>query len=335
MKMVVMGTRPEIIKLYPVIKELKLYVVHTGQHDELANQMIKDLKIKVHENLKVMTKNQSLTSLTIKLHQKLSELYERKKPEMVIVQGDTTTAMVAALEAYYHKIPVAHVEAGLRTDDIYSPFPEEVNRRIITQIAEHNFAPTIQSRVHAILQGWGKTYETGQTGIDTFLEIARKIKVKKKKKLLVTLHRRENIDKLDNIIEKIIVFLLNNSTWEAVWPVHPNPIIRKVIKRWELPENFHLIKPLSYTKMIREMKESSLILTDSGGIQEEAPSLGIPVIIARTVTERPEGVDAGFAKLLGDEIEVFEVPNKPNPYGDGRAGKRIAQFLSSNGGLLQ
>lgn len=328
MKMIVMGTRPEILKLYPVIKELKnAFIVLTGQHDELAMQMIKDFKIKVNENLKVMTENQSLTSLSIKLHQKLSELYERKKPELVIVQGDTTSAMIAALEAYYHKIPVAHVEAGLRTDDIYAPFPEEVNRRIITQIATYNFCPTEQAFVNVELEGWGNLYKVGQTGIDTLIEVSRKINVKKKKKILVTLHRRENHRRIPEIMNKVKVFLENNPDWEAVIPVHPNPVVKDYFNGDHVPSQIKVIKPLGYFDMIRVMKESSLVVTDSGGIQEEASALKIPVLVARDATERPEGIAEGFAKLLGDEVELFDVPNKPNPYGDGKAGRRIAKIL--------
>lgn len=330
MKMIVCGTRPEIIKLYPVIKELKnAYVVLTGQHDELANQMIKDFKIKVDENLKVMTKDQSLTSLTIKLHQGLSEIYERKKPELVIVQGDTTSAMVASLEAYYHKIPVAHVEAGLRTYDNYAPFPEEMNRRIITQIAKYNFAPTRKAFYASIMQGSGDVYEVGQTGIDTLFEFAKKIKVKKQKKLLVTLHRRENYENIYEITNKIAKFLNKHLDWKAVMPLHPNPVIKKAILTSSIMNMNIFVKPLGYFDMIREMKESSLIVTDSGGIQEEASALKVPVYVARTTTERPEGIEEGFARLLGEEIEVFEVPNKKNPYGDGRAGKYICKILKN------
>lgn len=330
MKMIVAGTRPEIIKLYPVIKELDdAYVILTGQHDELALQMVKDLKIKVNENLEVMTRNQTLTSLTVKLHQKLSKLYEEKKPELVIVQGDTTSAMVAALEAYYHKIPVAHVEAGLRTDDVYSPFPEEVNRRIITQVATYNFAPTKEALRTLVLEGWGYSYKVGQTGIDTLYEFAKKINVKKKDKILITLHRRENQERLFNILNIIKEFLIYNPEWEAVLPVHPNPSVSTVIYNADLPPQVSLVKPLSYFDMIREMKESSFIVTDSGGVQEEAAALRIPVLIARDTTERPEGVRLGFAKFLKNRIEVFSVPKIENPYGDGKAGRRIAKYLKS------
>ena len=289
--MIICGTRPEIIKLYPVIKELKDgYVVLTGQHDELANQMIKEFKIKVHENLKVMTQDQTLSFLTIKLHQKLSELYKRVKPELVIVQGDTTSAMVAALEAFYHKIPVSHVEAGLRTNDIYAPFPEEVNRRIITQIASYNFSPTLTAKAWCDLQKWSKNYKVGQTGIDTLLEFEKKIKVKKQKKILITLHRRENYHKLAEIMDKVETFLLEHLDWRAIMPVHPNPNISRAIYGLNLGTQIKLVKPLGYFDMIKQMKESSLIVTDSGGIQEEAAALKIPVYVAREITERSEGM---------------------------------------------
>ena len=328
MKMIVFGTRPEIIKLYPLIKALPDgYLVWTGQHDKLGNQLLKEFNITPNEDLKVMVERQSLTSLTIKLHQTLSDVYKRKQPELVIVQGDTTSAMVASLEAFYHKIPVAHIEAGLRTRNIYSPFPEEVNRRIITQIAKYNFTPTIEASSNVELEGWGEIIKVGQTGIDTLLEFSKKIKVKKKKKLLITLHRRENFDKIQSIADKIIRFLIYNPEWEAVMPIHPNPVIRKAIHESNLGSVVKLIEPLGYLDMIREMKESSLIITDSGGIQEEAPSLGIPVLVARKLTERPEGIKEGFAKFLDSEIKIFKVPRKKNPYGDGKATERILEWL--------
>ena len=325
--MTVLGTRPEVIKLYPVIKELKPYVALTGQHKDLARDTANELGIQIDEDLSVMTRNQSLTSLTIKLHQKLADLYERMKPNLVIVQGDTTSAMVAALEAFYHQIPVAHVEAGLRTNDPYAPFPEEINRRIITQLATYNFAPTTEALRAATLEGWGYSYKVGQTGIDTLLHFAKKIKAKKKKKLLITLHRRENFDKIPEIIAKIAEFLLENEDWEAIMPVHPNPNISKVIYGSNIKHLVKLVKPLGYLEMLKEMKESSLIVTDSGGLQEEAAALKIPVYVARSVTERPEGVEEGFARMLEDTIEVFKVPNKENPYGDGKSGRRIASYL--------
>lgn len=335
MKMIVFGTRPEIIKLYPVIKEMKdVYLVWTGQHDELAKQMLKDLNIKVDENLKVMSLNQSLTILTIKLHQKISEILERIKPETVIVQGDTTSAMVAALEAYYHKIPVAHIEAGLRTGDIYQPFPEEINRRIITQIAETNFTPTRSATINVLLESMGFTYETGNTAIDTLKEFSKKIRGRRKKKVLMTIHRRENIDKIPNILEQVNTFVVVNPDWKVIVPLHPNPNVRKKFYQIVLPEQIKLIEPLSYFGMIKEMKESAFIVTDSGGIQEEAPTLNRFVFVIRESTERKEGLGE-CAKLVDIADLFFEMESAihqpirklTNPYGDGHAGRRIAQFL--------
>lgn len=327
MKMVVFGTRPEIIKLYPVIKAMRVKVVHTGQHDELANQILKDLGIKPDIKLNVMKKNQSLSELSSNLHLKLGEMFDKEKPELVIVQGDTTTAMITALEAYYHKIPVAHVEAGLRTNDIYSPFPEEVNRRIITQIASYNFCSTKQAAINCKREGWGEVYQVGQTGIDTLLEFSKKINVRKERKLLITLHRRENISRIPQIAEKIIKFMIFHSDWKAIMPIHPNPSIKEALHATNLKSVVRFVKPLSYVDMLREIKSASLILTDSGGLQEEAPYLNTPVVFAREVTERSEGILGGFTRFLGDELKYFKIPEEEKPYGDGKAGKRIARWL--------
>lgn len=333
MKLIVFGTRPEIIKLYPVIKELNdAYVVCTGQHKELLN-VLEDFNIFVDENLNVMKKGQSLTELTIALHKKLEKLYKRLKPSLVIVQGDTTSAMVASLEAYYHKIPVAHIEAGLRTNNIYAPFPEEINRRIITQIARYNFTPTEEASINCMFEGTGFIYETGNTVVDSVNEIAEGLKFKKQKQIILTIHRRENFHKIPDILAQVSLFLEFHPDWVVIMPVHPNPEVEKAISKSSLPVQIMRVKPLGYKEMIKEMQRSMFVVTDSGGIQEEAPSLDCPVLVVRESTERPEGITAGCSKLVQVEDLCWEMENikykrVPNPYGDGKAGKRIARFLS-------
>lgn len=336
MKIIIFGTRPEIIKLYPVIKEMpECYVVFTGQHDKLAKQMLKEFKIKVDENLEVMTDNQSLSSLTIKLHQKLSELMIKKKPELVIIQGDTTSAMVVALEAYYHKIPVAHIEAGLRTDDIYAPFPEEINRRIITQIAQFNFTPTQKATYtceHAHTNAY--TYQVGNTVVDSVKEISRDMRLVQQKQFLLTIHRRENFENIPLIFDQVGKFLKKHSDWVCIALIHPNPNVRQAIEKLILPSQVLKVNPLGYSDMIAEMQRSSFIVTDSGGIQEEAPTLQRFVFVVREKTERIEGLgDCAMLVSPKQLYKTLEVKFKSlptfmsNPYGDGFAGRRIAEVL--------
>lgn len=348
--MIIFGTRPEALKLYPVIKEfqkqkVKPCVVFTGQHIQLAEQMLDTLKIKLDYRLAVMTENQSLSKLTSRLYDVLDKVLLEKKPELVIVQGDTTTALVGAIIAYYHKIPVAHVEAGLRTGDLYQPFPEEGNRRMIDQISKYHFAPTQIAadnlkEEHVL----GDILISGNTGIDTLLEMSAKIEVKQKKQVLVTLHRRENFGlPLRNILEGISIFLQICADWEVLLPVHSNPNVHDVIfNKFGRHKSVRLVNPLDYIKMIHAMKESAFIITDSGGIQEEAISLNKPVLVAREMTERPEGIKIGAAKLVGSNSTLIteeavklvidqdiykSMINKKNPYGDGQASKRIVDYL--------
>lgn len=346
---VIFGCRPEVIKLFPVIKELKKHfevgVIATGQHTNLLEQMLSNFNIKVNENLKVMVKSQSLSALTFKLHKQLAKVLAKRKPELVIVQGDTTSAMVATLEAYYHKIPVAHIEAGLRTNDIYQPFPEEINRRIISQIATYNFAPTQRAADNLKKENvLGDIVITGNTGIDTLLEVASTVNVEPKKQVLVTLHRRENFGKpLQNIINGLLAFLSQCPDWRIIFPVHPNPTVRAIVSvTLKNHPQIDLIEPLDYFEMVKKMKECLFIVTDSGGIQEEVPSLNRPVLVTREKTERPEGIEVGCAFLVGTNSDIIaqyaiklatepdfykSMINKGNPYGDGQASIRIANYL--------
>lgn len=341
---VILGTRPEIIKLYPVIKELRKYyqvrVIATGQHKELADMTFKDLKLTPDINLKVMAKRQSLSKLTTKLHSKLQ--MQLTDEDLVVVQGDTTTALVGALEAFYHRIPIAHVEAGVRTNNLTNPFPEEANRRIIDQISNFLFPPTEEGKSNLFNERClGAIYVTGNTGIDTLLSTADKVSYEPRKKVLVTLHRRESFgDPFKSIIAGIDYFQEAFPKWKVTMVVHPNPNVALALSGKS--HLFKQIPPLSYLNMVKEMKKSAFILTDSGGIQEEAPYLGRPVLVAREVDDRMETVDIGVAKLVGTSeekvfegmrqlAEDFEKNKEINfgdlPYGDGHASEKIVEFL--------
>ena len=355
---IIIGTRPEAIKLAPVIKafnnsnQIETRVICSGQHKDLVKQVLKLFDISYEKSLDLMKKKQSLAFITTSVINGLEKEFKENQPQLVIVQGDTTTAFSAAITAFYNKIPVAHVEAGLRTNDIYDPFPEELNRRLISQIAAINFAPTQLSLSN--LKGSNITGEnkvTGNTVIDSLLYISGKndqplikeLKDKNSKKILfTTVHRRENwglnlknisagLKRILNTYEDTIVFL----------PLHPNPIVRE---SFEASLGDHpraiLSEPLEYDQMVNVLKKSYLVLTDSGGLQEEAPSLGKPVLVLRKNTERIEGINSGTAKLIGTDTDniFFEIEklltNKAlyesmataiNPYGDGSSSKLILE----------
>lgn len=347
--LVVFGTRPEVIKLYPVIQALgkDVVTVFTGQHLELANQAMTDLKIQPRWVLGLMEKGQTLTKLMTKLHENLERVYQIEKPDLVIVQGDTTTALVGALQAYYQHIPVAHVEAGLRSGDIYSPFPEEGNRKIISHISTYHFAPTEIAKNNLLWENIKENvHVVGNTGIDTLVEIAKDTISIPKSQVLITLHRRESFGKpIKSILLGILGFLEDNPDWEVVFPVHLNPNVRDIVfATLGNHPRIKLLPPLSYKKMVQTMMDSAFIITDSGGIQEEAPSLNRPVLVARDRTDRPESIDIGAAELVGtsgqtirdhaNHLAKFDgiyqsMINKKNPYGDGHAGERIVEILKS------
>jgi UDP-N-acetylglucosamine 2-epimerase (non-hydrolysing) len=359
----VFGTRPEVIKLFPVIKELKskkgieVKVCVTAQHREMLDEFLRFFRIKPDYDLNIMEENQTSPQIGSKVFSKLEKVLKKEKPNCVIVQGDTTTAAISALTAFYNKIKIVHVEAGLRSFNKWSPFPEEINRKIISIVADYHFAPTKKAKENLLKEGIEerKIYVTGNPVIDTLKFILKTKKkndhpflksLKGKKIILVTAHRRENFGKpLENICYSLKeISKLDNI--HIVYPVHLNPNVWNTVHRiLSKIENISLIKPLDYFSLVSMMKKSYLILTDSGGIQEEAPSLGKPVLVLREVTERPEGIEAGTAKLVGTDKENIiretlkllknkkeyeKMAKAVNPYGDGRASKRIANILLKN-----
>ncbi len=355
-----MGTRPEVIKLAPIIlgarnmpDTFETVVVTTSQHREMLDQMLKTFDVAVDFDLDIMAPDQDLRDVTTAALGGLYDVIAEVKPDWVIVQGDTTTTYCGALAAFYHQVPVAHIEAGLRTNDKAHPFPEEINRRMTSQIAELHFAPTDLSRDNLIREGHPaeKIFVTGNTGIDAlFLQLARTSKASAAtegapRRMLVTTHRRENHgDPMRDICRAVLRLVEEFPDLHAVCPVHLSPRVRSVVHPMlgEHPR-IELLEPLDYGAFVLEMNRSHLILTDSGGIQEEAPSLGKPVLVMRETTERPEGVDAGTVRLVAtDETRIFEeaarllrsdsayaeMAQASNPYGDGRATERILAVLA-------
>lgn len=360
---VVFGTRPEALKLAPIIrlirknKELSSRVVITGQHKEMCNQVIDLFNLKIDLDLSIMKKNQTLNYITNKTLNGLEKEFDLYPPSLVMVQGDTTTAFAAALGSFYKKIPIAHVEAGLRTNDIYDPFPEEVNRRLISQMASLNFAPTENSQNNLKIENVpGSIFVTGNTIIDSLLEISKKSKPImidsldwiNKKIILTTIHRRENRgSKLLDILKALEMIVTSNEGIQIVIPMHKNSELRNVFKK-ELGKvkNIFLIEALNYDELVFALQNCYLLLTDSGGLQEEAPTFGKPVFILRDNTEREEAVQRGAAKILGTDTEnIFKsvcnilsqnelynsMAEVKNPFGDGKASQRILdqcmQFL--------
>lgn len=368
--MIVFGTRPEVIKLAPVILELKKYsskvkpiTVTTAQHREMLDQILKIFNLKPDYDLNIMKSNQSLFDVASTALIKLEAILKKVNPDIILIQGDTTTSFITGLAAYFLKIPIGHVEAGLRTHDKYHPFPEEINRRLVGAIADMHFAPTRTSFRNLIRENIEKTniFVTGNTVIDALLMTVKRAKnftiqsgktsikhIKKidfgKKIILVTAHRRESFGKpFESICRAIKTLSEIYSDIEIIYPVHLNPNVRKVVNRiLKNRDRVHLIPPLEYQSFVELMNKSYIILTDSGGIQEEAPSLGKPVLVMRDCTERPEAIQAGIVKLVGtdekkivrearnlleNEEEYEKMANAVNPYGDGKAAKRIVRCL--------
>jgi len=359
----VLGTRPEAIKLAPVIKELERLndkftsrVCVTGQHREMLDPFLQLFDIKPDWDLDIMRPNQSLFDVTVSALTKLRPVLETERPDLVLVQGDTTTAFVAALAAFYLKIKIGHVEAGLRTADKYNPFPEEINRRLISHLADLHFAPTQRAKANLLAEGIdeGSVFVTGNTVIDALFMILERTEGQNlladlplqpdKKLILVTAHRRESFGEgLISICQALIEIIRRVSNVEVVYPVHLNPNVRSTVERYLTGvDRIHLIKPLDYVSFIHLMSRAYLILTDSGGIQEEAPSLGKPVLVLRKVSERPEAIEAGAAKVVGtdtksiveetlllleDEREYSKMANASNPFGDGHAAERIVKII--------
>jgi len=359
----ILGTRPEAIKLAPVIKSfqqnsnsIESVVCVTGQHREMLDQALNLFEIYPDYDLDLMKSNQTLVELSNETLYKINEIVIKVKPDLVLVQGDTTTALFACLAAYYNKVNIGHVEAGLRTHEKYDPFPEEINRKLITSIADIHFAPTQSARENLLNENISDSqiYVTGNSVIDALFWILEKNfelmspcfeKIDFNKRIiLVTAHRRESFGHyIEEICEGLAKLAKTRDDIEIVYPVHLNPNIHQPVEKivgW-IP-NIHLIPPLDYAVFISLMNKSHIILTDSGGIQEEAPSLGKPVLVLREVTERPEAVEAGTVKVVGrtsekivhevsilldDEKEYNKMARAINPYGDGKASRRIINFI--------
>lgn len=360
----IFGTRPEIIKLAPVILTLKKYpemynviICNTEQQKELSNQTLAYFGLKADINLDCMRANQSLSSVQARILTSLDEVFQNNKIDATIVQGDTMTVLCGALTSFYHKIPVYHVEAGLRSYDIYEPFPEEVMRQMTSRVAAIHFAPTEVNKKALLREDIDekKIFVVGNTVIDALFCLSDKVIEDSKrffedkdikiddKLVLITAHRRENHgERIDRIIDAIEYLAKKYTDHNFVIPVHPNPNVRdKIYGRLEGFENIHLLAPLDYPYLVYLMKHAKLILTDSGGIQEEAPSFACPVLVMRYETERKEGVDAGVSKLVGaDYDKIISESEKilsssfegtrlkaQNPYGDGTASIKIEKII--------
>ena len=361
---IIVGTRPDVIKLCPLIKTLEKssyvqpFVISTGQHRDMLNSVFRLFDVKVDVDLDIMQDNQTPIYVLNESLTGMDRIFSSRNIDCVLVQGDTTTSYAGALAAFYSKIPIGHVEAGLRTNMKYSPFPEEINRRMITSVADIHFAPTETNKKNLIREGISeeKIFVTGNTVIDAFLTIIEKVKKEQlptgkndpegstKKTILVTAHRRENWERhLNTLCLALKRISDNHSDVEIVFPVHPNPEVRKVVhSTLRGTERINLIDPLDYLDFTVMMFQSYLIITDSGGIQEEGPAIGKPVLVVRECTERPEGIQAGtvslvelseegitesVGRLLLDDAEYQKMAKSANPYGDGMASERIMQCL--------
>lgn len=359
--MTVFGTRPEAIKMAPVVLELKQrlniepVVVVTAQHREMLDQALEIFKIEVDYDLDIMRQNQQIVEITERVMRKLDIVIKEEKPDLVLVHGDTTTTFAAALIAFYNQVKVGHVEAGLRTYNKYSPYPEEMNRQLTGVIADFHFAPTNTAALNLINEGKksNSVFVTGNTVIDALRftvknryshEILEQAKINGRKIVMLTTHRRENLGKpMESIFAAIKRLVQTHEDIEVVFPVHLNPTIKLIAEELLSQLNrVHLINPLDVQDFHNFMANSYLILTDSGGVQEEAPSLGVPVLVLRDTTERPEGVEAGTLKLVGvneddifdathhllsDKVEYNKMSQATNPYGDGYAASKIVDII--------
>ena len=357
--MLVFGTRPEAIKMCPLVNELKAregiktVVCVTGQHRQMLDQVLEVFAVKPDYDLSIMKEKQTLFDITTNILNKIKEVLEEVKPDVVLVHGDTSTTFVTALACFYLQIPVGHVEAGLRTYNIYSPYPEEFNRQAVSILSKYNFAPTEMSKNNLIKEGKDENtiYITGNTAIDALKTTVREDYshpeldwAKDSRLIMITAHRRENLgEPMHNMFRAIRRVLDEHPDVKAIYPIHMNPVVRQAADE-ELGDcdRIHIIEPLEVLDFHNFLARSFMILTDSGGIQEEAPSLGKPVLVMRDTTERPEGIKAGTLKLVGTNEEViyknfkllledknaYEAMSKAsNPYGDGFASKRIADIL--------
>jgi UDP-N-acetylglucosamine 2-epimerase len=368
---IVFGTRPETIKMFPIINEIKKYpslmdykVIVSGQHREMLDQMLEIFKIKPDYDLNIMKEGQSLSQITNNSLLGIENILKEEKPSMVLVQGDTTTTFTGALAAFYQKIKIAHIEAGLRTNNKYYPFPEEINRHLTTVLADISFAPTKKSCENLVSEGVKRKdiFISGNTVIDSLFLMSKKNhlfkepllrnkKIFKKRIILVTMHRRENWGRpLEETCQALIKIIKEHPDLFIIFPMHKNPKIRKIVSnilgnRIEIM----LLNTLNYEDMINLISKSSIILTDSGGVQEEAPSLGKPILVLREETERPEAIETGVVKLVGtnsekivkevdelleDEEKYKKMTKNINPYGDGKASERIVKKILYNFNLI-
>ena len=361
----IFGTRPEAIKMAPLVKklnedkEIEPVLCITAQHREMLDQVLELFQLKADFDLNIMKKNQTISRITANVVLGLEKVIKKVNPDIVLVHGDTTTTFASALAAYYAQKKIGHVEAGLRTYDKYSPYPEEMNRAMTGRIADLHFAPTERNRINLLLEGIPpeNIFVTGNTVIDALKwaalepyefedEILKNIDFEKKRIITVTCHRRENLgENMKNIFGALRDLAFAYRDVEIIYPVHMNPKVRETAgKVLSGAERVHLIEPLSYQPFANLMARSYLIITDSGGMQEEAPALGKPVLVVRKETERPEAIEAGTVrlagverekiyemagKLLSDESEYEKMAKAVNPYGDGFAAERIVEILKS------
>lgn len=359
--MLVFGTRPEAIKMCPLVKELKsrpsirTVVCVSGQHRQMLDQVLETFEVVPDYDLSIMKDKQTLFDVTTNILERIKAVLEEVKPDVVLVHGDTSTTFVTALACFYMQIPVGHVEAGLRTYNIYSPYPEEFNRQAVGIIAKYNFSPTEQARQNLLSEGKDAStiYVTGNTAIDALKTTVREEYTHPElewaegsRLILLTAHRRENLGQpMYNMFRAIKRVVDENPDLKVIYPIHMNPLVRQVASEvFGDDPRFHIIEPLDVLHFHNFLARSHLILTDSGGIQEEAPSLGKPVLVMRDTTERPEGVAAGTLKLVGtNEETIYQEMNRlltdpeaynamshaSNPYGDGFASQRIADILEN------
>lgn len=360
--LVIFGTRPEGIKMAPIIKELKkadgveLVTCITSQHRELLDSVIKVFDLEIDYDLNIFEKGQTLTDITVRSLKGLEEVINKEKPDLVLVQGDTTTVFAGALEAFYNGVKIGHVEAGLRSGNILSPFPEEANRKLTGIMTDFHFCPTQRAKENLIKEGYDekKLYITGNTVIDALLMTADKVDsftrddLKKidlsKRLILLTSHRRENQgEPMENIFGAVRKIADEFNDVNIVFPMHPNPRVRELAKKHlDGLDNVILTEPVEYEDMAYILKHAYMVVTDSGGLQEEAPALGVPVLVIRRETERPEGIEYGTAKLVGTEFdsvynnmktlltdkdEYTKMHKAINPYGDGNSAKMIKDIL--------
>lgn len=360
--MLVFGTRPEAIKMCPLVNELKkrgsinTIVCVTGQHREMLDMVLEAFNVRPDYDLSIMKEKQTLFDVTTNILNRIKEVLEKEKPDVVLVHGDTSTTFVTALACFYLQIPVGHVEAGLRTYNIYSPYPEEFNRQAVSIISKFNFAPTDLSKQNLIKEGKNadSIYVTGNTAIDALKTTVRENYIHpelewvgESRLIMITAHRRENLgEPMRHMFKAIRRVMDEHPDVKAIYPIHMNPVVREIANEYLGDDDrIHIIEPLDVLDFHNFLSRSYLILTDSGGIQEEAPSLGKPVLVMRDTTERPEGIAAGtlklvgteeetiyneFCRLLSDQDEYAAMSMASNPYGDGHACERIADILDLN-----